>query len=147
MRSAAEVNARAKGLACGAATALGRLGPRILLRMETDKMRVAMLDDYQGVALTLADWASLPPGIEVDAFGDHLTDETAIAERLRGFDIVVAMRERTPFPASLLGRLPNLRLLVTTGAWNASIDVAAATERRIVVCGTRGLGWPTAELT
>jgi phosphoglycerate dehydrogenase-like enzyme len=109
-------------------------------------MRIAVLDDYQGAALTSADWGSIPDG-EVVTFADHLDDDRALAERLRGCEVVVAMRERTPFPRSLLERLPDLRLLVTTGARNASIDVAAARERGVTVCGTRGSGSPTAELT
>ena len=109
--------------------------------------RVAMLDDYQGVALEMADWGSLGADIEVQAFRDHLVDEAAIADRLADFDMVVAMRERTPFRRSLLERLPKLRLLVTTGARNASIDVRAANELGVVVCGTGGTVYPTAELT
>jgi phosphoglycerate dehydrogenase-like enzyme len=110
-------------------------------------LRIAVLDDYQDVALRFADWAALPAGSRVHAFRDHLTDENAVAERLADFDVVVAMRERTPFKASLLERLPRLRLLVTTGARNAAIDVAAARARGVVVCGTEGLPYPTAELT
>lgn len=110
-------------------------------------LRIAILDDYQGVARTMADWASLPPGSELHTYGDHLNDELAIAERLAGFDVVVAMRERTPFPRTLLAQLPRLRLLVTTGMRNAAIDVAAAHASGVVVCGTEGLPYPTAELT
>ena len=80
-------------------------------------------------------------------FSDHLTDETALAERLGGFDVVVGMRERTPFPRSLLERLPKLRLLVTTGRRNASFDIAAATELGVAVCGTDGAGEGPTELT
>jgi phosphoglycerate dehydrogenase-like enzyme len=109
--------------------------------------RVAILDDYQDVALGMASWKDLPPGTEVVAFRDHLHDTDAVAKRLADFDVVVAMRERTAFPRALLERLPKLRLLVTTGMRNASIDVAAATERDITVCGTSGLPYPTAELT
>ena len=109
--------------------------------------RVAVLDDYQNVARRMADWASLPAGTDVVVFSDHLSDAGAVAARLADFDAVVAMRERTPFPRTLLERLPKLKLLVTTGMRNASIDVAAATERKIVVCGTAGLPYPTAELT
>jgi phosphoglycerate dehydrogenase-like enzyme len=109
--------------------------------------RVAVLDDYQNVARRMADWASLPAGTDVAVFSDHLSDPAAVAARLADFDAVVAMRERTPFPRTLLERLPKLKLLVTTGMRNASIDVAAATERKIVVCGTAGLPYPTAELT
>jgi phosphoglycerate dehydrogenase-like enzyme len=109
--------------------------------------RVALLDDYQGVALAMADWKSLPAGTDVVAFRDHLADLDAVAERLADFDVVMAMRERTPFPRALLDRLPRLRLLVTTGMRNASIDLRAAAERGVVVCGTAGLPYPTAELT
>jgi len=108
---------------------------------------VAIIDDYQCVALECADWESLGADVRVQPFSDHLFDETAVAERLAGFDVVVAMRERTPFPRSLLERLPDLRLLVTAGMRNAVIDVAAANELGIVVCGTGGLKSPTPELT
>ncbi|HEX2036669.1 MAG TPA: D-2-hydroxyacid dehydrogenase family protein [Chloroflexota bacterium] len=110
-------------------------------------VRVAILDDYQGVALQMADWGTLPTGTELQVFRHHLADEVAVAERLADVEVVVAMRERTPFPRRLLERLPKLRLLVTTGMRNASIDLAAATERGIVVCGTGGVGAATAELT
>ena len=109
--------------------------------------RVAILDDYQNVAMGLADWKSLPAGTEVVAFRDHLHELDAVAKRLADFDVVVAMRERTAFPRALLGKLPKLRLLVTTGMRNASIDVKAAAEGGITVCGTSGLPYPTAELT
>jgi phosphoglycerate dehydrogenase-like enzyme len=109
--------------------------------------RVAILDDYQNVARRMADWASLPAGTDVVVFPDHLSDPGAVAARLADFEAVIAMRERTPFPKALLERLPKLTLLVTTGMRNASIDVAAALERKIVVCGTAGLPYPTAELT
>ena len=109
--------------------------------------QVAVLDDYQNVAPGMADWRSLPPDIRVDFFNDHLSDEDALARRLEPYRIVVAMRERTPFRRSLLSRLPNLQLLITTGMRNASIDVGAANERGVTVCGTDGLPYPTAELT
>jgi len=108
--------------------------------------RVALLDDYQGVALRMADWKSLPAGTDVVAFSDHLADEGALATRLADFDIVMAMRERTAFTRSLLERLPMLRLLITAGMRNASIDMKAAAERGVLVCGTAGLPYPTAEL-
>jgi phosphoglycerate dehydrogenase-like enzyme len=108
--------------------------------------RVALLDDYQGVALSMADWKSLPKDTEVVAFPDHLADERALAARLADFDIVMAMRERTPFPRTLLERLPKLKLLITAGMRNASIDMKAAAERGVLVCGTAGLPYPTAEL-
>ena len=110
-------------------------------------VRVAVLDDYQGVALDMADWGSLPADAEVRVFSDHLDDVEAVAERLREFEVVVAMRERTPFPRELLERLPRLELLVTTGSRNAAIDVEAARELGAIVCGTGSLGYATAELT
>ena len=110
-------------------------------------LKVAVLDDYQGVALEMADWASLGPEVRVHVFRDHLREENAVVERLREFETVAAMRERTPFPRSILEHLPQLRLLVTTGMRNASIDLEAATSLGIVVCGTGGVGYPTAELT
>jgi phosphoglycerate dehydrogenase-like enzyme len=109
-------------------------------------LRVAILDDYQEAALRLADWRSLRPRAQMTAFSDHLDDLDALAERLHTFEAIVAMRERTPFRAALLERLPNLKLLITTGMRNASIDVAAARARGVTVCGTRGVGTPTAEL-
>ena len=110
-------------------------------------VRVAVLDDYQGVALESADWSAIPDGAQVQVFRDHMPDSDRVGERLRDFEVIAAMRERTPFPRELLEQLPRLRLLVTTGMRNASIDVDAATELGIVVCGTGGLGYPTAELT
>lgn len=109
--------------------------------------RIAILDDYQNAALAMADWESLRPAVEVQAFHDTLATEDSVAERLREFEIVVAMRERTTFRRSLLERLPKLELLVTTGMRNASIDVKAAAERGIMVCGTNSLPHPTMELT
>ena len=107
--------------------------------------RVAVLDDYQRVAGSLADWGSVPG--DVVFFHDHLATEDELVARLEGFDVVVAMRERTPFPESLLARLPALRLLVTTGPRNAAIDLAAAHHRGIVVSGTRADPQGTPELT
>jgi phosphoglycerate dehydrogenase-like enzyme len=108
---------------------------------------LAILDDYQGVALGLADWASLAPAVSAVSIGDVLPDIDAAARRLEDFEVLIAMRERTPFPKALIERLPKLELLVTTGMRNASIDVKAAIERGIVVCGTDMLPYPTAELT
>jgi phosphoglycerate dehydrogenase-like enzyme len=109
--------------------------------------RVALLDDYQDVALHMADWQRLSADVEVRAFRDHLSDEDALVERLKEVDIIMAMRERTPFQRSLLQRLPNLKLLITAGMRNASIDLQAASDCGVMVCGTEGLGYPTAELT
>jgi phosphoglycerate dehydrogenase-like enzyme len=106
--------------------------------------RVAVLDDYQDVARSIVEW---PAGVEVVSFTDHVDDRDALVERLAGFDVVVAMRERTAFPRSVLERLPDLRLLVTTGVRNAAIDLDATRDRGIVVSGTYGIVSNTVELT
>ncbi len=108
-------------------------------------MRIAVLDDYQGVAAGLADWRSL--SAEVEFIDRPLAHRDHLLSRLAGFDVVVAMRERTPFPRQVLTGLPDLRLLVTTGARNASIDVDAARDLGVVVSGTGALAHPTGELT
>jgi len=108
---------------------------------------LAILDDYQGVALELADWASLGPEVSVISIREVLPNIEAAARRLSNFEILVAMRERTPFPKALIERLPKLKLLVTTGMRNASIDAKTALDRGIAVCGTEMLSHPTAELT
>ncbi|CAO3439439.1 D-2-hydroxyacid dehydrogenase family protein [Azospirillum endophyticum] len=110
-------------------------------------MRVAILDDYQGVARDLADWSQLPPGSDLTVFEQPLGNTDEVAAALEPFDVLVIMRERTPFPAALIDRLPNLRLLVTTGARNNAIDLKACAARGIPVSGTRMVGAPTAELT
>ena len=104
------------------------------------ELKLAVLDDYQATAKDLGDWSQLPAGTEVEYFHDHISDENQLVERLKDFDLVMGMRERTPFPRSVLERLPELRLLVTTGGGNASFDLQAATELGIVVCATRGEG-------
>ncbi len=109
-------------------------------------IRCAVLDDYQNVALGLADWASLPD-IDVQVFNRPIGDQVAVVEALQGFAVVCLMRERTPFPAAVFAGLPDLRLVVTSGMRNAAIDLAAARERNIPVCGTESPGNPTAELT
>jgi phosphoglycerate dehydrogenase-like enzyme len=108
--------------------------------------RIAVLDDYQQIAHQFADWSRVPDA-EVVVFHDHVADEDALVARLKDFDVIVAMRERTPFPRSLFARLPKLELLVTSGARNKSIDLDAATEHGVTVCGTRNLATPAAELT
>ncbi|SDB70462.1 D-2-hydroxyacid dehydrogenase family protein [Belnapia rosea] len=109
--------------------------------------RLAILDDYQGVALTRGPWDRLPEGLTIEVFRDTVTDPEALVARLAPFDAILMMRERTPFPRALLERLPSLRLLVTTGARNRSIDLEAAAERGVTVCGTPGFGNPTVDLT
>jgi phosphoglycerate dehydrogenase-like enzyme len=110
-------------------------------------MRVAILDDYQQVALASADWSAVRERAEIHVFTTHIGRTEALVNALEPFDVIVAMRERTPFDAERLGQLPRLRLLVTTGMSNASIDLEAATARGITVCGTGGVGSSTAELT
>jgi phosphoglycerate dehydrogenase-like enzyme len=110
-------------------------------------MRLSILDDYQVVALTMADWSPLQGRVEIVVERKPFADEDAAARALAGSEIVAAMRERTPFPRSLVERLPNLKLLNTTGMRNASFDLAALRDRGVVVCGTQGGGLDTAELT
>lgn len=109
-------------------------------------MKVALLDDYLGVASASADWRALGSDFEVVAFDRPFASPAETVERLADFEIVVAMRERTPLSAEVIAALPNLRLLVTTGMRNLSIDMAAARVRGIDVCGTDMLPTPTAEL-
>jgi phosphoglycerate dehydrogenase-like enzyme len=107
-------------------------------------MKIAVLDDYAGVALEMADWGAL--GARVTVFRDTITDPRDLAARLRPFDVICLMRERTPVGAELIAALPDLKLIVTTGPRNASIDVAAARARGIVVSGTESRATQTAEL-
>src|SRR5690349_24301911 len=99
-------------------------------------VRAVILDDYSNVALAMADWKSLGPDVAVESIRDHIPDQAELVRRLKGAAIVVAMRERTPFPRAVLEQLGDLRLLVSTGARNAAIDTDAAAERGIQVCGT-----------
>jgi len=108
-------------------------------------MKIAILDDYQNVALSLADWGSL--AAEVVVFTRAFADAGELVRSLAGFDVLVAMRERTRFPAEVLARLTGLRLLVSTGPANAAIDVAAAREHGITVCGTGYESHPAIEHT
>ena len=107
-------------------------------------MRVAILDDYQQVSLASADWSAVRSLGQIDVFAEHIGRTEALVSALEPYDVVVAMRERTPFDADLLGQLPRLRLLVTTGMGNTSIDLEAAAARGITVSGTGGIGTATA---
>lgn len=110
--------------------------------------RIAILNDYQDVALQSADWSVLPPDAEITVFREALPeDEAERAAALLPFDVICMMRERTAMPRSLLERLPNLKLLNTTAMGNRTTDMAAAKELGITVCGTGGAGNGTAELT
>jgi phosphoglycerate dehydrogenase-like enzyme len=107
------------------------------------RYRCAILDDYQNVALKVADWSKVSGDLDIKVFNQHLGGPDNVVKALQGFEIVCAMRERTPFPRAVLEQLPNLKLLITTGLRNASFDVAAAKERGVVVCGTPSVGNPT----
>ena len=117
--------------------------------MSGNKSKVAVLDDWQGVARASADWFELESRADVTIFADAFRDEDDAAAQLADFDIVLSMRERTPLPGSLINRLPKLRMLGMTGARNASLDTPSCTARGIVVCNTHGGGYTdsaTAEL-
>ncbi len=108
--------------------------------------RIAVLDDYQGVALAMADWSRLQAAHKVVVFNKPFAGEAEAAAALAGFDVLGIMRERTPFPRSMFEKLPKLRLLVTTGKRNAAVDMEAAKDRGVLICYTGGTGHPTAEL-
>ena len=110
-------------------------------------LQCAVLDDYQRAAQRFADWSSLAGRVDVRFLHDRLGSEDAVVSAIGDCEIVVAMRERTPFPRSLLARLPKLKLLVTTGLRNAAIDLKATQDLGILVCGTGSFGSATAELT
>ena len=110
-------------------------------------MKVAILDDYQDVALRLADWSGVRRRAEITVFNDHLADPAAVVERLRPFDVVCVMRERTPLSRDILQQLPRLKLIASTGPRNAAIDMRAAAERGIVVTATGYESTPTIELS
>ncbi|MFH8928007.1 D-2-hydroxyacid dehydrogenase family protein [Streptomyces pristinaespiralis] len=110
-------------------------------------LNCAVLDDYQDVALSMADWSALEGSVEVRSYQEHFGSEEEVAAAVGDCEILVVMRERTPFPASLLDRLPRLRLLITSGMRNASIDLEAAARNGVTVCGTASNSEPPAELT
>jgi phosphoglycerate dehydrogenase-like enzyme len=107
------------------------------------RSRCAILDDYQDIALKVADWSKVAGDLDIKVFNEHLGEANEVVRALQGFDIICAMRERTAFPRAVIEKLPDLKLLITTGLRNASIDVAAAKERGVVVCGTPSTGSPT----
>lgn len=110
-------------------------------------LRCAVLDDYQGVARELADWDRLSGRVDVTYLNRYIDTHEELVAQLRDCEIVVVMRERTPFPAELIARLPKLRLLVTSGMRNASIDLDAAAAHGVTVCGTASNPEPPVELT
>jgi phosphoglycerate dehydrogenase-like enzyme len=107
------------------------------------KHRCAILDDYQSVALKMADWSKVAPDLDITVFSDPLGGPDEVVRALKAFSIICAMRERTPFPRPLIEALPDLRLLITTGMVNRAIDLDAAKARNVLVCGTPGFGNPT----
>jgi phosphoglycerate dehydrogenase-like enzyme len=109
--------------------------------------KIAVLDDYQNVALESADWSVLRDRADIAVFQDHLADPDAVIERLLPFDVVCVMRERTPLPRNVIERLPNLKLIASTGTGNASIDFAAAGDHGIAVVHTGYRSDPTIEFT
>ncbi|MER5531857.1 D-2-hydroxyacid dehydrogenase family protein [Streptomyces sp. NPDC002677] len=111
------------------------------------KFRCAVLDDFQNVASTYADWSALGDRVEVVSFTEHVATEDELAATLADFDFVVTLRERVPFPASLLNRLSRLRLLIASGMRNSMIDYAAAKAAGVTVCGTQSSSTPPLELT
>src|SRR5438445_12360302 len=114
-----------------------RLAPAA--RSVTEMIHIAILDDYQNVALEMADWSPLAGRAEITVFNDHLSNFDKVVERLLPFDVVCVMRERTPLPRSIIERLPRLKLIASTGSRNAAIDVEAAAERGIVVAHTQAV--------
>ncbi|MEU2911218.1 D-2-hydroxyacid dehydrogenase family protein [Streptomyces massasporeus] len=111
------------------------------------RLRCAVLDDFQQVATEVADWAVVADDVEVVSFGRHIEGEDDLAAALAGFDIVVTLRERVPFPGSLIARLPRLKLIVASGMRNSVIDYAAAEAHGVTVCGTASSSTPPVELT
>jgi phosphoglycerate dehydrogenase-like enzyme len=110
-------------------------------------MKIAILDDYQNVALSIADWSAVAKRADITAFNDHIDQTDALIERLLPFDAVCVMRERTPLRRDIIERLPRLRFIASTGPRNISIDMAAAKERGILVANTGYRSTPTIELT
>ena|SRR5579859_5484449 len=113
--------------------------------MSSKSHKIAILDDYQNAALKFADWTTIKQNAEITVFNDTLHSEDELAKRLQPYDIICTMRERTKFAAPLLKRLPNLKLLTTTGGRNASLDIKAANAQGVVVTGTSGKGAATLE--
>jgi phosphoglycerate dehydrogenase-like enzyme len=111
------------------------------------KLQCAIMDDYQNIALQMANWAQISDQVDVVSFNKHFESEAAAAHELKDYEIIVLMRERTPFKASLLSQLPKLKLLITTGMRNASIDIKYAEKQGIKICVTASSSEPPTELT
>ena len=110
-------------------------------------LRCAILDDYQNVAMSMADWSTISDKVEVNTFTQHFDNEDDLVNHIKDYEILVIMRERTAFPAEVLERLPKLKLLITTGTRNSSIDLNAASALEVIVCGTASNSEPPVELT
>jgi D-3-phosphoglycerate dehydrogenase len=110
-------------------------------------IRAAILDDYQNVAMSLADWSPIAKDVEIKVFNEPFANQADTIKALQGFAIIAGMRERTPFPRAVIEALPDLKLLITTGAKNNSFDLKAAAERGVTVCGTGTFGSPTVGIT
>ena len=110
------------------------------------KINVAILDDYQNVSHTFANWDKLSKEIELDVFNEYIGKEKNLSNILFKYDVLCLMRERTPLPEELIDKLPNLKLVITSGMWNASVDVKALKRRNIIFCGTDTKVHSTAEL-
>jgi phosphoglycerate dehydrogenase-like enzyme len=120
--------------------------PEQRLPSSEERIAVAILDDYQNVALQMADWSPVSDRAEITVFNDHIADPDGLVDRLAAFDVVFVMRERTPLPRSIIERLPRLKMIASTGPFNASIDMAAAAEHGIHVGTTGGTIGSTVEL-
>src|SRR5258708_4455273 len=110
-------------------------------------MKVAVLDEYPIMAMRMADWSSLKDRAKITVFNDHIAGADAVVERLHPFDVVNIMRERTPLSREIIARLPNLKLIASTGPRNAAIDVSAAAERGRAIAHTAYRSEPTSEFT
>ena len=111
------------------------------------KYRCAILDDYQNVTLKVADWSKVSGDLDIKVFNEHLGEPDNVVKALQDFEIVCAMRERTAFPRAVIEKLPKLKLLITSGMRNAAIEMEAAKDRKVVLCGTQYSRDPTAPLT
>ncbi|BBX06814.1 D-2-hydroxyacid dehydrogenase family protein [Mycolicibacterium aichiense] len=117
------------------------------MTVDTARVQVAVLDDYQNVALTMTDWSAVSGRADITVFNDHVSDPDELVARLAPFDVIFVMRERTPLPRSIIERLPNLKMIASTGPFNASIDMAAVDDHGIHVGTTGGTVASTVELT
>ena len=122
---------------------MGQLDKRI---KKMEKIKVGILDDYQNVTHKFADWSSLSEKIDLNIINKYIGNDNNLAEQLKVYDVLCLMRERTPLPEGLINKLPNLKLVITSGMWNASVDTDVLKERNIVYCGTDTKIHSTAEL-